>query len=161
MPSSNINHVVLTGRLTSDPELRALPSGRSVCELRIAVNIRRRDASGEWGERPNFFDVVVYGANGENVARHLHKGRALAVDGRLDWREWEAEDGRVAQAVRVVANTVQFLGSPAGGSASGSDGGSPEDAGADDGGDLHAIDGDNDDGESLEYADQEAIAAAA
>lgn len=150
--SANINHVVLTGRLTSDPELRALPSGRSVCELRMAVNIRRRDASGEWGERPNFFDVVVYGANGENVARHLYKGRPVAVDGRLDWREWEAEDGRIAQAVRVVASTVQFLGAPPNTS---------EDlppAGADGGG-LHAIAGEAE--ESLEYADQEAIAAAA
>lgn len=150
--SANINHVVLTGRLTSDPELRALPSGRSVCELRMAVNIRRRDPSGEWGERPNFFDVVVYGANGENVARHLHKGRPVAVDGRLDWREWETDDGRMAQAVRVVANTVQFLGAPPGGS----DGMPPEGA---DGGGLHAIAGDDE--ESLEYADQEAIAAAA
>lgn len=151
MPS-NINHVVLTGRLTSDPELRALPSGSSVCELRLAVNIRRRDASGEWGERPNFFDVVVYGGRGESVARHLHKGRPVAIDGRLDWREWETEDGRMAQAVRVVANTVQFLGGPTGSS----NGSQPDEL---DGGDLHAIAGQDE--ESLDYADREAIAAAA
>jgi single-strand DNA-binding protein len=151
MPATNINHVVLTGRLTSDPELRALPSGSSVCELRMAVNARRRDASGEWGEKPNFFDVVVYGTRGENVARYLHKGRPVAIDGRLDWREWETEDGRTAQAVRVIANTVQFLGAPPGGS----NGAPPEGA---DGG-LHAIAGEDE--ESLDYADQEAIAAVA
>jgi len=149
MPS-NINHVVITGRLTSDPELRVLPSGSSVCELRMAVNARRRDASGEWGEKPNFFDVVVYGARGENVARYLHKGRPVAIDGRLDWREWETEDGRMAQAVRVIANTVQFLGSPPGGS----NGAQPDEL---DG--LHAIAGEDE--ESLDYADRVAIAAAA
>ena len=88
MSMSNINHVVLTGRLTSDPELRLLPSGTSVCELRVAVNARRREETGEWVEKPNFFDVVVYGASGENVAKYVHKGRPVAVDGRLDWREW-------------------------------------------------------------------------
>jgi single-strand DNA-binding protein len=69
MPTSNINHVVLTGRLTSDPDLRTLPSGSSVCHLRIAVNGRRRDPSGEWVEKPNFFDVTVFGGPGKNVGR--------------------------------------------------------------------------------------------
>jgi single-strand DNA-binding protein len=110
MPASNINHVTLTGRLTHDPDLRPLPSGGSVCELRVAVNSRRRDTTtGDWVEKPNYFDVVVYGAPGENVAKHLHKGRAVAIDGRLDWREWETQDGRHAQAVSVIARTVQFL----------------------------------------------------
>ena len=150
MSTTNINHIVLTGRLTSDPELRALPSGKSVCQLRVAVNGRRRDASGAWQEKPNFFDVVVYGASGENVARYMHRGRPVALSGRLDWREWEAEDGRTAQAVRVVADTVQFLGSPAG---------SPEDSLPEDGGGgLHAVDGDE---EALDFADHEALAAAA
>ena len=113
MSVSNINHVVLTGRLTSDPDLRVLPSGASVCHLRIAVNGRRRDPdTREWGEKPNFFDVVVFGAPAENVARYMHTGRAVAIDGRLDWREWQTRDGRNAQAVSVVAHTVQFLGSP-------------------------------------------------
>src|SRR5271155_1739825 len=104
-----INHVVLTGRLTRDPRLHPLPSGNSVCELRLAVNTRRREAAGGWVEKPNFFDVVVYGASGENVAKHIHKGGPVAVDGRLDWRKWETKDGRPAQAVRIIARTVQFL----------------------------------------------------
>jgi single-strand DNA-binding protein len=151
MSASNINHVVLTGRLTSDPDLRALPSGASVCHLRIAVNARRRNAAGEWGEKPNFFDIVVFGASGENVARYMCKGRAVAVDGRLDWREWETKDGRNAQAVSVIANTVQFLDSPP----SDANGFMPEDGGAG----LHSIAGNEE--ESLDIADQEAIAAAA
>jgi single-strand DNA-binding protein len=113
MSTTSINHVVLTGYLTSDPDLRVLPSGSSVCDLRIAVNGRRRNpSSGEWGDKPNYFDVVVFGNRGESVAKYMHKGRPVAVDGRLDWRSWETKDGRSAQAVSVIADTVQFLGDP-------------------------------------------------
>ena len=109
---ANINRVILTGNLTSDPELSTLPSGTSVCKLRLAVNRRYKDqASGEWVEKPNYFDIKVWGAQGENCANYLSKGRAVAVDGRLEWREWEAQDGSKRQAVEVVADVVQFLGS--------------------------------------------------
>lgn len=156
MPANNINHVVLTGRFTSDPDLRALPSGTGVCNMRVAVNGRRRDASGEWQEKPNFFDVVIYGARAETIARYVHKGRAVAIDGRLDWREWETQEGHRAQAVRVVANTIQFLGSPYD-----TPTGSGEGNGllSDDVGALHVIAGDEE--ESLDVADQEALAAVA
>ncbi|MFN2612201.1 MAG: single-stranded DNA-binding protein [Solirubrobacterales bacterium] len=112
MAASNINRVTITGNLTRDPELRSLPSGTSVCKLRVAVNSRRKDgASGEWVDKPNYFDVTVWGAQGENCANYLSKGRPVAVDGRLDWREWEAQDGSKRQAVEIIADTVQFLGS--------------------------------------------------
>src|SRR3954449_1469035 len=111
MAATNINRVVLTGNLTRDPELRSTPSGTSVCSLRIACNTRRKDASGEWVDKPNYFDVTVWGAQGENCATYLSKGRPVAVDGRLEWREWEAQDGTKRQAVEIVADTVQFLGS--------------------------------------------------
>jgi single-strand DNA-binding protein len=113
-----INRVVLVGRLTRDPELRALPSGRSVCSLRVACNASRRDADGEPHERPNFFDVTLYGASADSVARYTRKGSRVGVDGRLEWREWEAADQQRRQAVSVVAEVVQFLdGSPGGGAA--------------------------------------------
>ena len=88
--ATNINRVVLTGNLTRDPELRSLPSGMSVCSLRVACNTRRKNAAtGDWVDKPNYFDVTVWGAQGENCARFLDKGRPVAIDGRLEWREWE------------------------------------------------------------------------
>ena len=129
MAASNVNVVVITGNLTRDPELRHTGGGTAVCELRVAVNSRRKDGqTGQWVDKPNYFDVVVWGAQGENCANYLAKGRPVAVEGRLDWREWEAKDGSgKRQAVQIVANTVQFLGSRdgsgGGGNGNGNDGG--------------------------------------
>lgn len=112
MAATNINRVVMTGNLTSDPELRSLPSGMSVCKLRLACNTRRKNnSSGEWEDKPNYFDVTVWGAQGENCAKFLSKGRPVAIDGRLEWREWETQDGQKRQAVDIIADSVQFLGS--------------------------------------------------
>ena len=110
MAATNINRVVLTGNLTRDPELRSTSSGMSVCSLRVACNTRRKGPSGDWEDKPNYFDVTVWGAQGENCARFLSKGRPVAIDGRLEWREWETQDGHKRQAVDIVADTVQFLG---------------------------------------------------
>ena len=115
MAATNINRVVLTGNLTRDPELRSTPSGTSICSLRVACNTRRKDASGEWVDKPNYFDVTVWGAQGENCANYLSKGRPVAVDGRLEWREWEDRDGNKRQSVDIIADSVQFLGSREGG----------------------------------------------
>jgi single-strand DNA-binding protein len=112
MSSFNINRVVLVGRLTRDPELRALPTGGSVCSLRIACNSSRKDGEGEYSERPNFFDVSVFGTSAENISSFIGKGSRVAIDGRLSWREWEASDGARRQAVSIVADTVQFLDRP-------------------------------------------------
>jgi single-strand DNA-binding protein len=114
MAATNINRVVLTGNLTRDPELRTTPSGTSVCGLRVACNTRRKDSSGQWVDKPNYFDVTVWGAQGENCAQYLSKGRPVAVDGRLEWREWEDQQGNKRQAVDIIADSVQFLGSPSG-----------------------------------------------
>jgi single-strand DNA-binding protein len=109
--AASINRVILVGNLTRDPELRHTPSGTAVCGLRLAVNSRRKDPStGEWGEKPNYFDVTVWGNQGESCAQYLSKGRPVAVDGRLDWREYEAKDGSKRQAVEIIADSVQFLG---------------------------------------------------
>ena len=115
MAATNINRVVMTGNLTRDPELRSLSSGMSVCSLRIACNTRRKGASGEWEDKPNYFDVTVWGAQGENCAQYLAKGRSVAVDGRLDWREWEDKSGNKRQSIDIIADSVQFLGSREGG----------------------------------------------
>ncbi|MGE5407419.1 MAG: single-stranded DNA-binding protein [Syntrophothermus sp.] len=125
MAASNVNVVVITGNLTQDPELRHTGGGTSVCELRVAVNSRRKEGD-QWVDKPNFFNVVVFGAQGENCATYLSKGRPVAIEGRLDWREWEAKDGSgKRQAVQIIANTVQFLGSRdgSGGNAGNANGG--------------------------------------
>lgn len=116
MAATNINRVILTGNLTRDPELRSLPSGTSVCSLRVACNTRRKDGStGEWVDKPNYFDVTVWGMQGENCAQYLAKGRPIAVDGRLEWREWQDKEGNKRQSVDIIADSVQFLGSREGG----------------------------------------------
>jgi single-strand DNA-binding protein len=122
MPA-NINRVVLVGNLTRDPELRHTPSGMAVCSLRLAVNTRRKDESGNWGDKPNYFDITVWGQQGENCAQYLAKGRPVAIDGRLEWREWDAQDGTKRQAVDIVADNVQFLGSRGDGDGGGGGGG--------------------------------------
>ncbi len=110
--AANINRVVLVGNLTKDPELRHTPSGTPVCSLRIAVNSRRRDESGQWTDKPNYFSASVFGNQAESCAQYLAKGRPVAIDGRLEWREWEAKDGGgKREAVEIVADSVQFLGS--------------------------------------------------
>jgi len=122
MAATNINRVILTGNLTRDPELRTTPSGTSVCSLRVACNTRRKDSSGEWVDKPNYFDVTVWGAQGENCATYLQKGRPVAVDGRLEWREWDDQNGNKRQAVDIIADSVQFLGSREGGENGGNGG---------------------------------------
>jgi single-strand DNA-binding protein len=112
MSVANVNVVVITGNLTKDPELRHTPGGTAVCDLRVAVNGRRKDRGGDWVDKPNYFDVTVWGARGEAAAEHLGKGSPVAVEGRLDWHEFEAKDGGgKRQVVEIIAEAVQFLGS--------------------------------------------------
>ena len=111
MAGANINRVIITGNLTRDPEVRSTGSGNNVCSLRVACNGRRRNPqTNEWEDAPNYFDVSVWGAQGDNCHRYLSKGRPIAVDGRLQWREWTDKDGNKRQSVDIVADSVQFLG---------------------------------------------------
>ena len=121
MAATNINRVILTGNLTRDPELRSTGSGLNICSLRLAVNTRRKDGqSGQWVDEPNYFDITVFGAQGENCARFLSKGRPVAIDGRLKWREWTDQNTQQKrQAVEVIADSVQFLGGGEGGGGGG------------------------------------------
>jgi single-strand DNA-binding protein len=104
----NINRVILTANLTRDPEMKTTAGSVAVCTLRVACNSRvKRD--GEWTEKPNYFDVTCFGAQAENVSRYLTKGRGVAIDGRLDWREWTTDGGDKRQAVQIIADSIQFL----------------------------------------------------
>lgn len=109
---ANINRVTITGNLTRDPELRSTGGGMQVCKLGVAVNHRQKNQqTGQWEEKPNYFDVTVFGSQGENCATYLSKGRPVAIDGRLAWSSWEAQDGTKRSKVEIIANVVQFLGS--------------------------------------------------
>jgi single-strand DNA-binding protein len=108
--SADLNTVGIVGRLTRDPELRRT-AGEAVCALRLAVASRARTGDG-WEDRPNFFDVAVWGPNGEAAAEHLAKGRRIGIAGRLAWREWQAEDGSRREAVQIIAASVQYLDAP-------------------------------------------------
>ena len=128
---ANINRVVLVGNLTRDPELRHTPSGTSVCKLRVAVNTRQKNQqTGEWGDKPNYFDVTVWGNQAESCSQFLSKGRPVAIDGRLDWHEWDAQDGTKRSAVEIIAESVQFLGGRQDGDFSGGGGNQYVPAGA-------------------------------
>jgi single-strand DNA-binding protein len=117
--AGDINRVTIVGRLTRDPELRSLPSGTSVLQLGVAVNGRQKDAAGNWSDKPNFFDVKVFGGQAEMLANNLAKGRRIGVDGRLDWSSWEAQDGTKRSKVEIVAQSVQFLDSKTDGAGGG------------------------------------------
>lgn len=107
----SINKVMITGNLTKDPELKSLPSGSSVLEMRIAVNDRRKNQqSGEWEDYANYVDVIVFGQRGESLTRFLSKGSKIAVDGKLRYREWE-KDGQKRNKLEVVADDVDFMSS--------------------------------------------------
>lgn len=118
----NINSVVLVGNLTKDPELRHTPSGTAVTTLRIAVNDRVKKGE-EWSDAAYYFDVTVWGRTAENCTQYLAKGRPVGVQGKLTWREWDAQDGTKRQSVEIVADNVQFLGSREGGGEAGGAGG--------------------------------------
>ncbi len=108
MPA-DLNRVTLVGRLTRDPELRHTAGGQAVCSIRLAVSSRGRDDSGNWSDRANYFDITLFGRTAETASNYLSKGRRIGVDGRLSWREWEAQDGGKRQSVEVVANDIFFL----------------------------------------------------
>jgi len=113
-----INRVILLGNLTRDPELKPTLNVGNICTLRIVVNERVKDANtGAWRDRPNYFDVEVFGSLGERCARWLREGSEVVVDGRLRWRQSETPDGQRGSATSVIADNVEFIGVFAGAAA--------------------------------------------
>jgi single-strand DNA-binding protein len=107
----SINRVVLTGNLTRDAELKQTPGGMAIVKIRLAVNDRRKNAStGQWEDSPNYIDVTMFGSRGEAVSRFLTKGKQIAVEGKLRWREWESQAGEKRSAIEVVADDIELLG---------------------------------------------------
>jgi single-strand DNA-binding protein len=102
-----VNSIVLVGRLTRDPELRYTPNGKAVAGFTLAVNRRFSNQQGE--READFIDIVVWGKTAETCANHLQKGRLVGVEGRLQIRSYETQDGQKRKAAEVVADNVSFL----------------------------------------------------
>lgn len=112
---ASLNRVILIGNLTRDPELRFTPSGSQVAGFGLAVNRTYTNKQGERVENVDFFNIVVWAKLAELCGEYIRKGSPVAIEGRLQSRSWETEDGQKRSAVEVVAENVQFLGRPVGG----------------------------------------------
>jgi single-strand DNA-binding protein len=113
---TDLNHVILIGRLTRDAELRYTASGQAVCKFSIAVNRRRKNGD-QWEDEANFFDIVLWGRQGESLNQYLVKGKMIGVEGELRQDRWQ-QDGQNRSKVEIVANNIQLLGGAPGGAGS-------------------------------------------
>ena len=109
--AASFNKVMLMGNLTRDPELRYIPSGQAVTSFTVAVNRVYNSQAGEKKEEVSFIRVVVWARLAENCNEYLKKGSPVFVEGRLQSRSWEAQDGTKRSTIEVVAQSVQFLSS--------------------------------------------------
>lgn len=107
----SINKVMITGNLTRDPELRSTPSGTSVLSFGVAVNDRRKNQqTGEWEDKPNFIDCTMFGTRADAVSRFLTKGTKVAIEGKLQWHQWE-KDGQKRSKIDVIVDEIEFMSS--------------------------------------------------
>ena len=107
---SGVNKVILVGRLGADPETKTVTSGQTVCRLSVATSENWTDRDGQKQERTEWHRIVVWGRLAEICGQHLSKGRQVYVEGRLQTRSWEDQQGQKRYTTETVANTVQFLG---------------------------------------------------
>jgi single-strand DNA-binding protein len=119
---ADINHVVLVGRLTRDAELKYTPGGQAVCKFSVAVNRRRKNGD-QWEDEANYFDVVLWGRQGESLNQYLLKGKTVGVEGELRQDRWQ-QDGQNRSKVEIVAGNIQLLGGGSSGSVGSSGGNS-------------------------------------
>jgi single-strand DNA-binding protein len=110
---ADINHVVLVGRLTRDAELKFTNTGLAICTFSIAIN-RRVKSGDKWIDEANFFDITLFGKQGEAVSQYMTKGTQVAINGELRQDRWE-QDGQKRSKIKIVANNLQLLGSRSGG----------------------------------------------
>jgi single-strand DNA-binding protein len=127
---ADINHVVLVGRLTRDAELKYTAGGQAVCKFSIAVN-RRKKSGDQWVDEANFFDIVLWGRQGESLNQYLLKGKQVGIEGELRQDRWE-QDGQNRSKVEIVANNLQLLSGNSPGTGTGGGGGYQERRGGED-----------------------------
>ncbi len=111
-----INKAIIYGNLTRDPELRSLPSGSQVCEMGVATNRVWKDKNGAKQESTDYHNVVIFGRQAELVKQYLYKGNGVYVEGRIQTRSWDAQDGSKRYRTEIVAEKIQFGPKNAGGS---------------------------------------------
>lgn len=104
----NLNKVFIIGNLTRDPELKTLPSGTAVASFGVATNRVWKDQSGQKKEEVQFHNIVVFGRQAETVSQYLTKGSSVLVEGRIQTRNWEAQDGSKRSKTEIVAERIQF-----------------------------------------------------
>ena len=109
---ADLNHVVLIGRLTRDAELKYTSGGQAVCKFSIAVNRRKKNGD-QWEDEANFFDIVVWGRQGESLHTYLKKGKMVGIDGELRQDRWQ-QDGQNRSKVEIITNYLQLLGGSSG-----------------------------------------------
>jgi single-strand DNA-binding protein len=105
---ADVNLVVLVGRLTRDAEIKYTPGGMPICRFSLAINRRKKEGE-EWKDEANFFDIVLFGRQGESINQYLTKGKQVAIQGELRQDRWE-QDGQSRSKVEIVATNVQLLG---------------------------------------------------
>jgi len=108
---SGVNKAIIVGRLGSDPEVKTISSGQTVCTLSVATSENWKDRDGQKQEKTEWHRIVVWGKMAEICGKHLSKGRQVYLEGRLQTRSWEDQQGQKKYTTEIVANTVQFLGS--------------------------------------------------
>ncbi len=106
---ASYNRVILLGNITRDPELRFIPNGMAVVDIGLAVNDRRKDASGNWFDEPTFVDVTLFGRNAEIVCEYTKKGSPILIEGRLKMDTWET-DGQKRSKIKVIGERVNLVG---------------------------------------------------
>jgi single-strand DNA-binding protein len=127
---ASYNRVILVGNLTRDIELRYIPSGQAVSDVTVAVNDRRKTASGDWVDEATFVDVTLWGRNAEVASEYLSKGSPVLIEGRLKLDRWET-DGQKRSKLRVICEKMQMLSARAGGGSGGGSAAGPERQSAD------------------------------
>ncbi len=119
MASRGVNKVILIGHLGADPETRAMPSGMTVANIRMATTESFKDKSGEWQERTEWHNVALFGRMGEVAGEYLRKGSQVYIEGRLRTRKWQDKQGNDRYTTEIVANDMQMIGGRSGGGGAG------------------------------------------
>jgi single-strand DNA-binding protein len=102
------NKAIIIGNLTRDPEQKSLPSGIAVTSFSVATNRVWKDKEGNKQESTDYHNVVVFGRQAENAAKYLTKGASVLVEGRMQTRTWDGQDGKKNYRTEIIADTVQF-----------------------------------------------------